>query len=85
MLVTGSVQVEVDVVEEELEEVVVQVMAVLVAAAPQDVRLGRAASSARNRTTRLTEPRPSPIRIAPSRRSFSNRIPENPKNLKFQI
>ena len=47
MLVTGSVQVDDDVVLEEEEAVVVHVMAVLAGAAPQEVRT-RAATSVRN-------------------------------------
>jgi len=56
MLVTGSVQVEVEVVVELVEVVVVQVTAVLAGAAPQDTRLAAGASNAKPSRS-LTAPR----------------------------
>jgi hypothetical protein len=49
MFVTGSVQVEVEVVAEEVVVLVVQVTAVLAGAAPQEDKPKRAATNARNR------------------------------------
>jgi hypothetical protein len=62
IFVTGSVQVEMEVVEELVEVVVVQTTAVLGALYPQELRPKRATSHAMNRR-RFTAPPSSPFEI----------------------
>jgi hypothetical protein len=76
MLVTGSVQVEIEALLELLDEVVVQVMAVLAGAAPQEFR-PRSAATASNSRKRFTAPRPSLPEFHAARCSTATPNPQN--------
>jgi hypothetical protein len=71
MLVTGSVQVDVEVVVEAAEVVFVQVIAVLTGAEPQEIRPKAAASETRKQKRRLMAPLSSLSEIAKPYNSLS--------------
>jgi len=73
MLVTGSVQVEVELVEDVVEAVVVQVIAVLAAEWWHDGKVSRAVNSA-NKTRRFTAPLSLLLRIPKAYDSVSNLV-----------
>jgi hypothetical protein len=75
IFVTGSVQVEVEVVADVVEVLVVQVTAVLAGAWWHEARAGRAASKTKNRR-RFTAPLCSPFEIPNTYGSASTLIPK---------
>jgi hypothetical protein len=75
MFVTGSVHVEVAVDVEEVDVVVVQVIAVLAGGAPQEVRPKKAMTATKNRR-RFTEPLSSLFEIPETCSSASTLIPK---------
>jgi hypothetical protein len=76
IFVTGSVHVDVELVLEEVEVVVVQVMAVLAGAAPQEFR-PRSAATASNGRKRFTAPRPSLLEFPAARCCTATPNPQN--------
>jgi hypothetical protein len=89
IFVTGSVHVDVEVVDDEVEDVVVQVTAVLAGAAPQEVRLNAATSKIARTMKRFTAPL-SPLfqillPVSNAKRFASNSMPEIAKlNFNFR-